>query len=415
LGTKKTVVLVVPNVNNVGTMLCERISEKNSITPILFRDVVGLEEVRADAYIIYRESLEDLNILRGLQGEVAILYGDIPVPEAERDHGFTNLTGKFPRCVMEWIAKIEGNSGRSTSLSWDDEEETSGSSGHSTAWPKVKKVAVWSPGGGVGKTTTVVHLAKLAEQHQLNVGIIETDEDKGGVLRYLGRKPAVSGLDSLSAAEWIDEDLFNGEMDRIVQTVGKIQVAPMIGTLRGLTCTNESLKILHRWTSSHFGLTIYDLPPRLRDIMTYSVLNEADKIIIVAEPTDVLMDALQKILRICLEVQEFRDVPKKSMLLVNKVPNSEGLDPQEMASILGLPLIGVIPADLEHYDRIINKGKFDIPLDSPWRLVFAGLGLGGQSNLPIITDQVGIWSKKKPMESAPAKKRGGFFSFFYAR
>jgi len=196
------------------------------------------------------------------------------------------------------------------------------------------------------------------------------------VLRYLGKQPAQVGLDSLEETDWGNEALFKRRLGEIVQSVGRIQVVPMIGTLNGLVCNVNNVSVLHEWARSQFDLTIYDLPPRLRDVMTYSVLQEADEVVLVAEPTDVLMDALQKHLRLCKEVQRLHELPKKYRLLINKVPEREGLDPEEMAEALGLPLLGVIPADLEHYDKIINRAKFDIPSDSPWRMVYANLSLG---------------------------------------
>jgi len=144
--------------------------------------------------------------------------------------------------------------------------------------------------------------------------------------------------------------------------------------------------------------------------MTYSVLQEADEVVLVAEPTDVLMDALQKHLKLCKEVQRFHELPKKYWLLVNKVPEREGLDPEEMAEALGLPLLGVIPADLEHYDKIINRAKFDIPADSPWRMVSANLGLGGACNpiMPIHNP-----AKAKSNTKVKKKERRGLFSYFF--
>ena len=348
-----------------------------NVSTIPLKSIVAAEMVDAGAYIIARSDIGEndwaMVTALGESSKLAVLYGGRPAPPDERRHGVSPCQGALPGCVREWIVQenIFGHESESANLEWDD----SGSVPSKTR--KIRRIGVWSPGGGVGKTTTVVHLAKLAEQDRLNVGVIETDEDKGGVLRYLGKTPARTGLDSVAKQIWEDPQLFAGEMENIVQTVGRIQVAPMTGTVEGLTCNEETVNTLHQWAASRWAFTIYDLPPRLRDVMTISVLNEVDDVIVVVEPTDVLMDAMEKHLRLCSEINRFKDFPQKYKLLVNKVPENHGLNPQEMADSLGIPLIGVVPAELEHYDRIINKGKFVIPSDSPWRTVYQNLTLGG--------------------------------------
>ena len=399
------VILVIPD-RNTGVRLSDHLRAKYGVAVTLWNDLQGIEEAQADAIIIYRKSVESLSSLEQIEGKIALLYGNMPVPVTDKGVSYTKLTGNLPGCVYSFMESLVGWQGESD-LTWGETPDLDLSPQPTR---KSRSIALFSPGGGVGKTTTVVHLAKLADQARINVGIIETDEDKGGVLRYLGKQPAQVGLDSLEETDWGNEVLFKRRIGEIVQSVGRIKVVPMIGTLNGLVCNINNVSVLHEWAKSQFDLTIYDLPPRLRDVMTYSVLQEADEVILVAEPTDVLMDALQKHLKLCKEVQRFHELPKKYRLLINKVPEREGLDPEEMAEALGLPLLGVIPADMEHYDKIINRGKFDIPADSPWRMVYTNLGLGGSCNqiLPFHSP-----NKAKNYVKVRNKERRGLFGFFF--
>lgn len=398
------VILIIPD-RNTGARLSDHLSAKYGVTVTLWNDLQGIAEAQADAMIIYRKSIESMSSLEQIEGKIALLYGNMPVPVTDRGVSYTKLTGNLPGCVYSFMESFVGWQGESD-LTWGE------TSNLDLSPQPTRSVAIFSPGGGVGKTTAVVHMAKLAEQARVNVGIIETDEDKGGVLRYLGKQPAQVGLDSLEETDWGNEALFKRRLGEIVQSVGRIQVVPMIGTLNGLVCNVNNVSVLHEWARSQFDLTIYDLPPRLRDVMTYSVLQEADEVVLVAEPTDVLMDALQKHLRLCKEVQRLHELPKKYRLLINKVPEREGLDPEEMAEALGLPLLGVIPADLEHYDKIINRAKFDIPADSPWRMVYANLSLGRACKqiMPIHSP-----ANAKSFAKVKTKERKGLFGFFFGK
>lgn len=378
---ESSVALVISN-DDVRRKLDNYLRQEFNVSTIPLKTITAAELVDAEVYIFARSDIGenewDIIARLGETSKVAVLYANRSVPGNERFEGVSSLQGALPGCIREWVTQenIFIDASQGDMLEWDD----SGSGLSTSNNENNRKIGVWSPGGGVGKTTSVVHLAKLAEQGRWNTGIVETDEDKGGVLRYLGKVPAKAGLDSLTKHIWEDPQLFAEEMGNIVQTVGRIQVVPMTGTVEGLTCTDKTEKVLHQWASSRWALTIYDLPPRLRDTMTISVLHEVDDVIVVVEPTDVLMDAMEKHLRLCSEINFLKDLPSKYRLLVNKVPENHGLNPQEMADTLKIPLIGVVPAELEHYDRIINKGKFVIPPDSPWRAVYQNLKLGGMEN-----------------------------------
>lgn len=381
--TETSIALVISN-DDVRKKLENYLRYEFDIPTVPLTTIASTEMVNTSIFIIARNDIQGSDWDRvtrlGETGKVAVLYGNRMVPESERFKGVSPLTGAVKRGIREWMSheNILSSHSQDDMLEWD--ESSSSTDLEILGKEKNRRIGVWSPGGGVGKTTSVVHLAKLAEQDRWNVGIVETDEDKGGVLRYLGKVPAKVGLDSIPKQIWEDPQSFAQNMENVVQTVGRIQIVPMTGTIDGLTCDEKNVKTLHHWAASRFALTLYDLPPRLRDVMTFSVLHEVDDVIVVVEPTDVLMDAMDKHMRLCREIKEIQDLPQKYKLIVNKVPENHGLDPQEMADSLGIPLIGVVPAELEHYDRIINKGKFVIPTDSPWRTVYENLKLGGMEN-----------------------------------
>lgn len=411
----REIIVIIPDAG-IGNRLCEHLNKKYGVSASLWPDIQGIKDAQADALIIYRKCVDDLKELELINGKIALLYGKAPVPPADKVLTFPRLVGNLPECVDEFLEKILA-ANELSDLSWDDNASVKDKTNHLSSWSPVRSVALFSPGGGVGKTTTAVHLAKLAEQARINVGLIETDEDKGGVLRYMGKPPAQEGLDSLEKAVWDDEEFFKDKMKRITQKVGRIHVVPMVSTFNGLSCTMNNVSTLFKWAESEFALTLYDLPPRLRDVMTFSVLQKVDQVVLVAEPTDILLDALQKHLMLCREVEQFRNLPKKYRLLVNKVPDRNGLNPEEMAETLGIPLLGSIPADVEHYDRIINRARFEIPSNSPWRTIFSNMDLGGDSSLVLpernneAEHEVDTYSNNG---RELKKKRKGLFSFFFA-
>lgn len=243
------------------------------------------------------------------------------------------------------------------------------------------QVAIYSSGGGVGKTTTSVYLAAIAAQQRQMTGLIEMDEDRRGILTYYDVKAHSGGLDSVTPAEWEDPVRLGQRLAALQVPVNhRLRVLPMIGTLTGLQYqTHEGqsdLTHLFAWARHQYGLTIYDLPARIRDFGTLATLQAVDKIALVVEPTEIMLDSSRGYLQMIAQLgEEGRAMIAKIGLVVNRVPKSRKAryEPELLAEALDLPLWGIIPMEPDRYMAGINQHQ--VAPDKAWEHLYETMRL----------------------------------------
>lgn len=321
---------------------------------------------------------------------VAILYPQGAAPQdAMRFPGATLLEGPLPGAVLTWLRAAAGSSVPAPSL-WGDEAPVSGIG---SAAPK--SLAVFSTGGGVGKTTTAVHLAVAAAGDRLSTGLIELDEDRRGILTYFDRRPR-QGLDSLSPSDWAEPPRLAAALETVgISVQPALTVVPMVGTLAGLQYKHGAttyLPHLFDW-AARFSLTVYDLPAKPRDEVVLAALMRADRILFVADPVLSTVESAVGYLKLLESIAGTGPSLLARMGLVcNKVTRTKKADipPADLAQALGLPLLGTIPLDVDRYYAAVNHHR--VHADAAWHtLLRAAL-----ASSPDVASDAGRGAVKSP-------------------
>lgn len=313
---------------------------------------------------------------------VAAGIGAVAVIGAAAPPGAQALTGSLPRPVLEWLQSLEPAGG----VDWDD--EAAGNLAWDDTAPaapmqplsRQRSIAVYSSGGGVGKSTTSVALATLAAKHNLNTSLVELDEDRRGILTYFDKTVAM-GLDSMTVLDWQDPERAGLKLAQIRTRVDPhLVVFPMKGTPEGFQCWSEEnhhlLSTLFDYMDRHFNVTVYDLPARLRDVAVMQTLEHVEHIILVLEPNEITLESMTSYITMLEKLRgSGQAIVSKMKVVVNKVPRQRraALPSTQIADSLRLPLLGEIPHDPDRYLRSINQHRFDV--DPAWERVFEGLEL----------------------------------------
>jgi len=369
-----------------------------------------LTNIPHDAWILttpeWTERVVDyvLGLPAGHPERIAVLWGTRPETAALqsfRDQGLVVLTGPLPGPVIAWaedavrIAPAPEDSfawnedpapDETAALVWGEPLEAPPSvrspkkaavssvmpvEAEPPAWPASvpsraqdgRVIAVYSSGGGVGKTTTAVYLATIAVQRRLAVNVLEMDEDRRGILTYWNQKPRNGGLDAIPAADWDDPGRLADRLASMAVAVHpRLTILPMAGTVTGLqyplTHADSAAAHLLSWARQHSAWTWVDLPARLRDGTILAVLKSVDQIIWVIEPTELMLDSSRLYLDILEQLgPDGVAIVRKVSLLVNKVERARTarLDPRAMSEALGVPLLGSIAANSVKYLSGINQ------------------------------------------------------------
>lgn len=366
---------------------------------------------------------------------LAVLWGDRPptsAAQAWQAEGITLVTGALPSAAIDWLASMHLAS--EPTLTWEEEpsenadaaltwEEPStpivltrptrptalpgrpGSAQHPT---RGYHLAVYSSAGGVGKTTTAVYLATLASQRQIATGVVELDENSGGLLAYWDKDARMGGIDSVKPGHWSDAGQLAEALARIAVPVSpRLTALCMTGTAEGLQYHPEhhaeELGHLYAWAAQQWGLTIYDLAHTVRDWTAYDTLQIADRVLFVLEPTAHRLQSAMVYLNLLEHMgDEGRAMIAKMGLVVNKIEKSRAarIDPAVLAESLGLPLWGQITSRPEVYMAGVNHHK--VALTPEWTALWEALALPiGRRESPSAPSDRPLW---KRLLSSPKKE-----------
>ena len=291
--------------------------------------------------------------------------------------GVAILAGQLPRPVDEWVAGLTAAPDEALGWTLSEDGADLGWDAQVTAQQHgpAPILAIGSTAGGVGKTTTASILARLAAEEGQRVALVEADEDKSGLLRLFGKDPAEHGLDTIPRILWDDPERLFPEVEACGVSVnlrpGALTIYPMVGKVEGLVLKRADPWIgLIEHLATTADLVICDLPPRLRDMLAYGPVRIANQTLLLYEPTEVNLDAYIKHVAMAKSPELDLDT-RRFRLVLNRMSNT-GLTPEKFERCVpDVPLIGVIPEDLDGHRTYVNTGRIVLEADSPWRALYS--------------------------------------------
>lgn len=193
-----------------------------------------------------------------------------------------------------------------------------------------KVLAVFSPKGGVGRTTIAVNLALAAAQlSDRKIVLVDGDLTFGDVGVMLNLPPTRTISDLISYANQLDEEL----LDTILATHPsglRVLLAPPKPELADLV-TPEHMSLILARLRELFDYVIVDTMVTLNDV-TLAILDVADKVLVVTTPE---IPAVKNV-RAFLDTASALGYPAdKIEVILNRADASPGLDITEVEATLG--------------------------------------------------------------------------------
>lgn len=194
-----------------------------------------------------------------------------------------------------------------------------------------KVLTVWSPKGGVGKTTMAVNLGlALAERGARRVCLVDLDLAFGDVAITMQLFPTHSIEHAIGSEDAIDTELINALLTRH-QDAMMVLAAPSHPDVRDRISATLVAQVI-RTLKQTFDYVVIDTAPAF-DEQTLTALDETDDIVIVAT----LDVPTLKNVKVALETLDMLDIaPDHRHLLLNRADDEVGISADRVEGILGM-------------------------------------------------------------------------------
>ncbi len=213
-----------------------------------------------------------------------------------------------------------------------------GSGTHAIEGPKGKLVTVFSPKGGVGKTTLAVNLAlALAEKGAKSVCLVDLDLSFGDVAITLQLFPARTIADAVHLESGLEfsvlEPILTPYRDGLSALVAPVQ--PDAKDTIPPSLVGKLLSIL----KGKFDFVVVDTAPAF-DEYVLQAFDETDELLLV---TTLDIPTLKNV-KVAVETLDLLNFPKpKRRLVLNRADDKVGLTADKVESTLGMSIASSIP------------------------------------------------------------------------
>src|SRR6476660_7955158 len=203
-------------------------------------------------------------------------------------------------------------------------------------------ISIFSPKGGVGKTTVAVNLAlALTDKGARQVCLVDFDLAFGDVAITLQLFPSHTVEHAIGSEDDLDAPLLNSLLTRYQDSV-KVLAAPSHPDVRELISPLLISKVL-RTLRTMFDYIVVDTAPAF-DEQTLTALDETDECVIVAT----LDVPTLKNVKVALETLEMLNIARGHRhLLLNRADDAVGIGADKVEAILGMSVAAKVPTSLE--------------------------------------------------------------------
>lgn len=201
-------------------------------------------------------------------------------------------------------------------------------------------VAVFSPKGGVGRTTIASNLAiALKLEHEKSVALVDCSLPFGDVGVILNLQPTKTIVDLLPHVASLDGDLLHDLLLRHSSGVD-VLLAPTRPEMAELV-TADSLKAILSKLRESYDYVVADTAPSFHET-NLAVLDLSDRIVV---PLTLEVPAIKNV-RLFLEVAHALGYPRdKLQLVLNRAGNGAGISSGDVEARLGRPIAVRIASD----------------------------------------------------------------------
>ncbi len=203
-------------------------------------------------------------------------------------------------------------------------------------------ITIFSPKGGVGKTTTAVNVAlALADHGARKVCLVDLDLAFGDVAITMQLFPSHTIEEAIGAEELLDFSMVEGLLTRHAESL-MILAAPSGPDARDRVSATLVARLL-RTLKQEFDYVVVDTCPSF-DELTLQALDETDECVIIAT----LDVPTLKNVKVAIETLDLLNIAvDHRRLVLNRADDAVGLDDTKVEQILSMPVSIPIPTSTD--------------------------------------------------------------------
>ena len=266
-----------------------------------------------------------------------------------------------------------------------------GTAGEAPAGNRGKQITVFSPKGGVGKTTLAVNLAlALSERSTRKVCLVDLDLAFGDVAITLQLFPARTMADVVHLESGLDFPVLEPLLTRYDDSVSAL-VAPVQPDAKD-TIPAQLIGRVLKLLKSQFEYVVVDTSPAF-DEYALQAFDETDEMLLV---TTLDVPTLKNV-KVAVETLDLLNFPKtKRHLILNRADDKVGLTPDKVESTLAMSIAASIPTSSQ-VAHATNSGEPIVSAQPKHAVSQAIGGLARRLSAPSVDDGV--------VASVPASRR----------
>jgi pilus assembly protein CpaE len=200
-----------------------------------------------------------------------------------------------------------------------------------------KQITVFSPKGGVGKTTLAVNLALALSRGETNVCLVDLDLGFGDVAITLQLFPARTLADAVQLEHGLDIDSLDALLTPHREGIHTL-VAPVQPDAKESIPASLVSKVL-RLLKTKFDYVVVDTEPSF-DEHVLQAFDETDDLLLV---TTLDIPTLKNV-KIAVETLDLLNFPKNQRrLILNRADDKVGLSSDKVESTLGMSIMASVP------------------------------------------------------------------------